>query len=158
MTGQRLTPSRLKELLHYNPETGIFSREIEGSMVPLRPRQKLSVAGCNHVAAKLAWLWVKGRYPTNTIVHLNFDKSDFRFCNLAEASPSQIRVRRKAWGKYEKGVSRSSSKSKPYRVAVHDPRIGRNKSYGNFATMREANAVAKAAYEALYCPLVAAGS
>ena len=91
-----ITQSELKELLSYNPETGVFTR------VKNSGRAKVGdVAGCKdssngyiaicvqnkrYRAHRLAWLYVSGKFPKDQIDHINHDRADNRFANLREAS------------------------------------------------------------------------
>ena len=86
-----LTQPRLKELLHYNPETGIFTWRIAAGCVRVG-----SVAGsvgnrgylqiridCKlYQAHRLAWLYVHGEFPPNDLDHINRVRSDNRIGNL----------------------------------------------------------------------------
>ncbi len=89
-----ITQQELKELLNYDPETGIFTWNIN------RPKcSKGKVAGTFHVngythiqlnrkiykAHRLAWLYVNGYLP-KYIDHINCDRSDNRICNLRKAN------------------------------------------------------------------------
>ena len=94
-----LTQERLKELLSYDPETGVFIR-----LVALCNRIKVGdVAGnldqygyrCimvdrkSYMAHRLAWLYVFGVWPVDQIDHINCIKDDNRIINLREATQSQ---------------------------------------------------------------------
>jgi hypothetical protein len=89
-----LTLERLKELLHYDPETGIFTRRITRRGVPAG-QVAGSVSGDGHLRAKLdnlpylchrlAWFYVNGTWPT-LIDHINGDPKDNRIANLRDAS------------------------------------------------------------------------
>jgi hypothetical protein len=92
-----LTQARLRELLNYDPETGVFTWR-----VPRGPSKAGQVAGsfdrlnyvCIHVdgkqykAHRLAWLYVHGDWPAFTIDHINRDASDNRIANLRDVTHS----------------------------------------------------------------------
>lgn len=90
-----LTQERLKELLHYDPETGIFTNLTQRGKV-----KKGAVAGSKYStgyicieiyykryqAHRLAWLYVYGEFPANQIDHINEIKDDNRIVNLRSAT------------------------------------------------------------------------
>jgi hypothetical protein len=92
-----LTAERLRELLSYDPETGVFRRIVQVGT----GRRAGSIAGalCDgyvviHVASKrykahrLAWLHVHGTWPTGEIDHRNGLRADNRIVNLRDVSQS----------------------------------------------------------------------
>ena len=96
---QELTAEKLRELLHYDPETGIFTRKVRTS-----PRVKAGdVAGSQggggylnimvgsrlHKAHRLAWLYVYGEWPKDKLDHINRNKTDNRISNLRDVSHKQ---------------------------------------------------------------------
>lgn len=95
MTINIITQKELKLKFTYDPETGVFIRkcktlngklagEIVGSYkkdyVIIRLNKK------NYYAHRLAWLYVYGEFPKNTIDHINRVKHDNRICNLRLAN------------------------------------------------------------------------
>jgi hypothetical protein len=97
-TPRTLTQARLRELLHYNPETGIFTRITANS-----PRavigatvEKLSSLGYIHVkvdgvlhkAHRLAFLYMEGYHPEFQIDHKNGIRNDNRWKNLRHVTQS----------------------------------------------------------------------
>jgi hypothetical protein len=91
-----VTPERLRELLQYNPDTGIFTW-----IKPSSNRIKVgSVASCKdaygyiviridsklYKAHRLAWLYCFNEFPEMSLDHVNGKKDDNRLDNLRECS------------------------------------------------------------------------
>lgn len=89
-----ITQYRLKELLHYDPSTGVFAW-----VIPTGSRCNAISAGYfkrgyigitinkkMYLAHRLAWLYMTGEWPEYLIDHINGEKSDNRFCNLRAAN------------------------------------------------------------------------
>lgn len=93
-----LTQERLKQLFHYDPLTGIFTR-----LTTTSPRAIAGdIAGCQtqgytvfrvdgtlHRAHRLAWLYMTGEWATDDIDHRNRVRSDNRWVNLRAATRGQ---------------------------------------------------------------------
>jgi hypothetical protein len=94
-----LTASRLREVLNYDPDTGVFtrlvasgSRGIAGNPAGWRNTHghtRISVDGRDYYAHRLAWLWMTREWPPEQIDHINGDPTDNRWKNLRPATPSQ---------------------------------------------------------------------
>lgn len=91
-----LTAQRLREVLDYDPESGLFRwKQRRG-----RAAAEGQVAGTPHpggyicikvfqnvvLAHRLAWLYVHGEWPKNKIDHMNGVRNDNRLCNLRDVS------------------------------------------------------------------------
>jgi len=93
-----ITQERLKQLLHYNPETGVFTR-IESNRKDRLGKQpgsrntkghvQIRLDGTLYVAHRLAWLYMTGKFPTNQIDHIDGDKTNNKIVNLREATNKQ---------------------------------------------------------------------
>lgn len=90
-----LTQERLKELLSYDPESGIFRWTTENKNgLQFQPAGFVNsygyvhiwISGKRHLAHRLAWLYVFGEFPVGVIDHINRNKADNRLCNLREVS------------------------------------------------------------------------
>lgn len=94
-----LTQQRLKELLEYDPETGIFkwkvsknSRAQIGSVAGSLKSSgyiQLMIDKKQYSVHRLAWLYVYGYIPVAFIDHINGCKDDNRIVNLREATNRQ---------------------------------------------------------------------
>ena len=103
---ETLTQDYLKEILDYDPKTGIFKwkvskrktrdGDIAGS-VNSKDRRVLSIDGLSFGASRLAFLYMTGAFPVHSVRHLNNINSDDRWANLKEVEPV---VSRKAANKY----------------------------------------------------------
>ena len=114
-----MNQEQLKELLHYCPETGVFTRRKNfgrhkaGVIVGTKPNRTckyvtIYAGGKRYVAQRLAWLYVHGQWPDDDLDHINRIKTDNRFCNLRAATPSENAqnhpklTRGVSWNKREK--------------------------------------------------------
>lgn len=94
-----LTAERLRELLHYAPETGAFTRvasrggrAMAGNIAGSIDRQgyrRITIDRREYKAHRLAWLYVTGAWPENYIDHRNGVRDDNRFANLREATSGE---------------------------------------------------------------------
>jgi hypothetical protein len=94
--------SRLKELLHYAPNIGVFTWIVPrvgpktrdnraGSFAGAKYRM-IGIDGRRYMASHLAWLYMTGDWPTGIIDHINQDKLDDRWGNLRLSDPSRNRM------------------------------------------------------------------
>lgn len=94
-----LTQGRLKELLDYFPDTGLFKwkvfrgntakpKTIAGS-IDSNGHGQIKVDGITYQAHRLAWLYVNGVWPSKEIDHRNGIRNDNHIANLREANHSE---------------------------------------------------------------------
>lgn len=95
-----LTQDRLKQVLSYDPHTGVFTRiakvsrkTILGSVAGYVDKShgyvSMSVDGKEYYAHRLAWLYMTGTWPTHTVDHRDRDRANNRFSNLRAATRTQ---------------------------------------------------------------------
>jgi hypothetical protein len=154
-----LTQERLRELLHYDPETGVFTRITSyyksriGKVVGTRDTRGYTVMSLDRktqLAHRLAWLYVHGYWPAFHIDHINGDTEDNRISNLREAVAKQNQENRKL----------NKNNKTGYRGVSYREDMGRYLGYvkhhreqiyvGSYATAEEASAAVKAKQDELY--------
>jgi hypothetical protein len=120
-----LTAERLREVLHYWPETGIWTWRVRmgqrgqigavaGSINGKGYRQ-IKIDGCVYRANRLAVFYIKGGWPIDEVDHENLDKADDRWLNLRPATKSQNNANRPAQANNAiglKGASRAKREKK----------------------------------------------
>ena len=94
-----LTHSRVKEILHYDEDSGQFLRKVAvgrntkvgdvAGAVSGNGYVILSVDGAQVYGHRLAWFYTTGRWPERQIDHINGERTDNRICNLREASQGE---------------------------------------------------------------------
>lgn len=151
-----VTQARLKELLDYNPSTGIFTwREGRGGMaagsvagcVSSEGYVQLTVDGKHYKAHRLAWLYVHGEFPLNQLDHINRVRTDNRICNLRPATHAENAQNQRKHRDNTSGVTGVSwdKKSRKWRANIR--LNGRKIFLGLYETIKEA-AAARAAGKA----------
>jgi hypothetical protein len=94
-----LTVARLHESLHYSPETGVFTwllspqtkvkaGDVAGTVCK-RGYVNVQLDGVLYRAARLAWFYVHGVWPSHDVDHVNQVKGDNRLSNLRDV-PSGV--------------------------------------------------------------------
>ncbi len=88
---------RAREILHYDPETGIFTRKVRTAQRhqvgdracgnPVKAGHlRVAFDGEKYLAHRLAWLYIYGEWPKKYIDHINGDPADNRIANLRDVS------------------------------------------------------------------------
>lgn len=110
-----ITQERLKELLHYDPDTGIFTwikksspKTLIGSTAGSLSREgywRIMIDGKSYKTHRLAWLYVYGEFPNNILDHINRDKADNRISNLRIVTFSENNQNSKIYKNNTSGIT-----------------------------------------------------
>ncbi len=169
-----LDQDTLKQYVHYNPVTGVFTRlkndcpgnprwaHLIGKPITAVGKDgylKIEIQGKEHRLHRLAWLYMTGSWPKRGVDHKNRVRSDNRWTNLREADQLQQignMSRRKTRSKSGVRGVHFSSTGKPW--IAHLRVEGRNTHLGAFDTIEEAKAcyekAARAKFGEFYSPWV----
>lgn len=156
----KLTIERLREVLEYNPETGIFkwllnrrghvkagdiakSKFSNGYMYVVVDQEK-------HLLHRLAWFYIYGRWPVNQIDHKNRIRTDNRIDNLREADQSENNQNMLIGARNKSGFKGVSWCNRDMKWSAYIRVNGRTKNLGRHDTKEAAYAAYLAAASAIH--------
>lgn len=96
-----LSQEYLRDVLHYDRETGTFTwkkntgkKRLVGKVAGSKSEDywEIGLLGRRYKAHRLAWFYVHGVWPQSDIDHINLDKLDNRFDNFREATRAQNNI------------------------------------------------------------------
>lgn len=145
-----LTLNRLKELLYYDAETGLFTRKVGRSGPNARAGDiagcdngqgyvRIYVDGVPYKAHRLAWFYMTGEW-VDEVDHRDTDRSNNRWDNLREATRSQNRTNCAAYRNNTSGYKGVSFYKRTGKWKAQIQKEGRKISLGYFETPEAAHA------------------
>lgn len=163
MASANLTAARLRELLHYDPDTGLFTwrhtrpKAPAGAVAGSRQRigyTVIRIDGHLHYAHRLAWLHTTGAWPAASIDHVDGDKGNNRWANLRDVAHAvNCANQHRAQGAAGMLGAVWNSRTQNWRGVI--TRDDKQIHLGTFATAAEANAAYLAARDDLDAGLLA---
>lgn len=155
MAAADLTAARLRELVHYEPETGVFTwRQSRHGVFAGAVAGAIGKNGyvlfqldsLTRQAHRLAWLYVHGEWPKQNIDHINGVRYDNRIANLRDVSQrvnaENVRTVRPTSKSGVMGVFKGRNPAKWEAAIVV---CGKRRYIGVFPTVEEAHAAYVAA-------------
>lgn len=152
-----LTAERLRELLDYDPKTGVFRwkgprRKVKPGQVAgyKNPKNKyiyIRVDFVRHFAHRLAWLYVYGEHPESQIDHINGIRDDNRIANLRPATPQTNQYNKRMAKNNTSGVKGVNWAKREGKWRARFNCEGRAVYVGLFDTLDDAAAAIKEARE-----------
>lgn len=150
-----LTIERLREALHYDPRTGVFTwrrstgraraGDRAGFVCDIHGYEFIGLGGIHHRAHRLAWMYMTGAMPENVIDHRDGDRANNRFENLRDVTQAvnaqNIRAPRSDNTTGHLGVTKVGRRFR----ATFTPPLGATTHIGYFDRPEEAHAAYVAA-------------
>lgn len=146
-----ITAEKVRELLQYDPETGVFAWRATGKVAGSHSANgyySIQISGVRRRVHWWAWLYVYGEMPGDgcEIDHVNCNQADNRIANLRLCTQNQNAANRRRSRNNTsgfKGVSRAPSAANPWKAQIrHD---GKLLYLGLFPTAEAAHEAYKAA-------------
>lgn len=143
-----MTQKRLKEVLNYNEQSGVFTwKTAKAKRISVG-----DVAGCInkkgyitiridnkiYFAHRLAWLYVYGKMPNENIDHINQIKDDNRILNLREVDCAENNKNKPMQENNTSGVTGVTWHKKAKRWQAYIQIDGTQKHLGLFASFSDA--------------------
>ena len=152
MTAGELTQARLKELLDYNPETGVFTWKVTNSVRAVAGTQAVGLDSYGYVRIgvdkrrykghQLAFLYMVGVMPSGGVDHINGIKRDNRWVNLRESNQT-INMHNLAFARSDNkttGLLGTSVRKDNGKVRAYITAGGKQHHLGLFDTAEQAHA------------------
>lgn len=156
-----ITAARLRELLNYDPETGVFTwradrrygrtkaGDVAGCLCKTRGYIHIRLDGRLYYGHRLAWLYVHGVWPAGRLDHRDTDGDNNRLTNLRPATQSQNRGNSRRSRRNASGVKGVYLDKRTGRWVAEVQVGGRRRYLGSFALKADAgDAYCEAAKEA----------
>lgn len=146
-----LTAERVRELLIYDPESGVFhwrvhmskrvrAGSVAGSPGGVRGYLRISFDGKTHYAHRLAVLYMTGVAPDGEVDHRDGCPSNNRWANLRTADrSSNAQNLRRATARSSTGLLGASFDAERGQFIAQIQRRGKRKTLGRFDTAQEAH-------------------
>ena len=145
-----LTAQCLRELLHYDQDTGLFTRlvrtascvrvgNVAGSLMK-NGYIEIGLLCSRFYAHRLAWLYMTGEWPSEDTDHIDGSKTNNRFSNLRSVSRSMNMQNRRRPNRSKHGLPLGVSRNNGDGRYIARLTIGGKYSYcGSFNTPEEAH-------------------
>lgn len=155
-----LTQDRLRELLHYEPATGLFTWLVVKGRRGLPGKQAgtvnhhgyvcITIDGKKLKAHRLAWLYVNGEVPAGEIDHINRCRTDNRIENLRVVDSRLNKENKLKLSNNKSGYKGVSWHERAGKWQAHVRTLGRSHYLGLFVSAEDAYAAYQAAAATLH--------
>ena len=143
----KLTVARLKEVLDYNPKTGVFTWKVSrgrmraGSVAGSlngKGYWRVNLFGRKYLAHRLAWFYTKGRWPPHGMDHLDGKPRDNRIAKIRPATQAVNLKNQRRRSDNTSGVVGVCWDKEKLKWRTHIQVDGKSKHLGYFTNKEEA--------------------
>ena len=141
-----VTAEQLKQIYHYDPETGIFTwkgghrRGQRAGGIQKNGYRAIGIKAKRYYEHRLAWLYMTGEWPIFLIDHKNQDRLDNSFANLSEVNWRQNNTYKGLPARNTSGIKNVSYNKPTKRWRARMSHHGRELYIGSYQTKEEAAA------------------
>lgn len=141
-----LTQQQLKDVLSYDPLTGIFRWKVnrpraragqDAGYLNSRGYKRVQIDGQAYALHRLAFLYIDGELPEGDVDHINRDRIDNRFENLRRASRAANLRNKGTYRRSALGMPGVSQRGQRFRAYIN--RDGNRFNLGTYDTAEEAS-------------------
>ena len=130
-----ITYDQLKQLLSYDPATGIFTwqsrlKGLSAGTLTSDGYVSICIAGKRYYAHRLAWFYMTGNWPTEEIDHKDRVRNNNAWSNLRQASKSE--------NKHNRAGAKNIIPTKSGKWLVYMKANGQAKTFGTYACFGQA--------------------
>lgn len=146
---EMITQEEVKKMLHYDPDSGLFTWLIASARYARTGKRagcvigngyiRIKIRGAEYKAHRLAWLYVYGLFPAMEIDHINGARADNRLANLRLATRSQNAINSGAKPSNTSGFKGCHWNKKDKKWCVQGSSNGKRYSLGRFTTVEAAS-------------------
>lgn len=143
-----LTANKLRELAHYDPETGIMTRRVDAHGGRWKAGQRIGsddgrgylrarIGGHKDYVHRFAWLYMTGGWPSRDIDHIDGNPANSSWANLRDVDMVQNQRNKKVQKNNASGLKGAFRAGKRWTSRIHVD--GVNIVLGRFDTPEDAH-------------------
>jgi hypothetical protein len=136
-----LTHAKLKELLNYDPITGLFVWNVDRNQKVLAGSQAGRIEGHGYLeivinrvrfrAQRLAWFYMTGQWPIDQVDHKNNIRLDNSWDNLRAANQGENQCNLGPRSNNKLGIKNIFKTKNGYRVEIKKNKVATSKAFAN---------------------------
>ena len=109
----KLTQETLRDILHYNPHSGVWVWKIAINKIKVgdiagnitnKLYKRICINNVRYLSSRLAFLYMEGHFPVNEVDHIDRDSTNDKWLNLREATRKANVINRSKGKKNKSGV------------------------------------------------------
>lgn len=144
---KKLTQERLRHLLHYDQESGLFTRKVsrcknkvgtKAGTICVIGYVQIRVDGNFYYGHRLAFLYMTGNWPENEVDHINMIRHDNRWMNLRHATRSENNFNTNARSRNKLGIKGVCFSDRYQKFIAQISVNGHKYHIGKYETLEEA--------------------